>query len=72
MNGITNGIEFLSNGVSPVFTIISLVLGFVILVVGLVLKSRSKEKNTAGWICIGIGVLSIISNVIQLIIKFAR
>lgn len=71
MSNITNSFEFLSNGVSPVFTIISLVLGFIILIVGLVLKSKSKSKgkNTAGWICVGIGALSIISNIIQLYIK---
>ncbi len=55
----------------PVFVILSLVIGFVLLIVGLVLKAKSKGKSTAAWVCIGIGALSVISNVIQLIVRFA-
>ena len=70
MNDILSNFEFLTSGVSPVFRVISLILGFVLIVVGFVLKHKNKSsvKETVGWICIGIGIVSVISNVIQLLI----
>lgn len=55
---------------SPVFLVLSLIVSLILLVVGLIIKGKSKGKNTAGWICIGIGGVAIITNALQLIMKF--
>jgi len=54
-------------GRSPVFIIISLVVGGILVIVGLALEL----KTTAGRICTGIGALSVIANAMQIFHKKA-
>lgn len=68
MNDITSTIDFL-NSSPPVFQYISIIISLILIVVGLRLKVKSKGKSIAGWICIGIGSLSIVSNALQLFFR---
>ncbi|WP_291581374.1 hypothetical protein [Clostridium sp. UBA6640] len=48
-------------------SIISIVLGAFLIIFGLLRKKKTQGKSTLAWTCIGIGVASILSNIIQIL-----
>lgn len=48
-------------------SIISIVIGIFLIMFGLLRKKKTQGKSTAAWICIGIGIAAILSNLIQII-----
>ena len=53
---------------------INIIVGVLLIAVGIIMfvlsrKQSSKGKRTAGWICIGIGCLGVISGVTQLLFR---
>lgn len=53
---------------------INVIVGILLIAVGIILfciskNQSSKGKKTAGWICIGIGCLGILSGVIQFVLR---
>jgi len=66
-NYLLKNYKHLNAGRSPLFVVISACVGFILAVVGagLLLEGR----NTTGRICVGIGTLSALANVIQIIFK---
>ena len=54
---------------------INIIVGVLLIAVGIIMfvlsrKQSSKGKRTAGWICIGIGCLGVLSGVIQLLFRW--
>jgi hypothetical protein len=47
------------------------ILGLSLIVIGILLnkKSSSKNKKTAGIVCVGIGILAVINAIIQLVLS---
>ncbi len=69
-NTFDSFLESFFGGAGPV---LNTAAGIVVLVVGVFLlrsakRQASKGKNTAAWICIGVGCLALLSGVIQLLL----
>ncbi|WP_066193375.1 MULTISPECIES: hypothetical protein [Gracilibacillus] len=66
---IENNIDNALGVIAPQLTIFSMIIGMVLIVLGMIfcLKKSSKKHLKTTWIlCIGIGILAIISNLMQL------
>jgi len=50
-------------------SIASIVICVFLLAYGLILIKKAKGKRIAGWGCIGVGALGIISNLVQILTK---
>ncbi len=48
-------------------SIISVIIGICLIIVGLILNNKNKKKSTATWICITIGMMIIANHGIQLL-----
>jgi len=53
---------------------INIIVGVLLIAVGIIVlgfsrKQAPKGKKTAGWVCIGIGCLGILSGIIQLLFR---
>ncbi len=69
-NTFDSFLESFFGGAGPV---LNTAAGVVVLFVGIILlrsakRQASKGKNTAAWICIGVGCLAFLSGVIQLLL----
>ena len=52
-----------------VCAIISLIISILLIVLGLILKKRRQGKSTSGWICIGVGAVGFLYNLVQIILR---
>lgn len=70
-NFIDNMLESIFGGFNLQINIIVgvLLIAVGIIVFGLSRNQPSKGKRTAGWVCIGIGCLGVLSGVIQLLFR---
>lgn len=69
---LDNFIDSFFGGMGSGLMIFNGVLGLALIVVGIILmkkKSSSKNKNIAGIVCVGIGILAIISGIVQTVLK---
>ncbi len=58
-----------SSEIMITISIVTMVIGLFLVILGLILQKRKKKTNRAAWICMGIGVLLIINHGIQLLFR---
>ncbi|GIN73415.1 hypothetical protein J14TS2_38900 [Bacillus sp. J14TS2] len=66
---LENSIDNILDAIAPQLFLFSIILGILLLLVGVVfmiIKSSSRHLKTAGIICIGIGIIAIVSGLIQI------
>lgn len=60
-----NLIDNLFSGMGSVLMVLNGALGIGLIITGVILIKKKSRKKTAGIICIGLGVLAIISGIVQ-------
>lgn len=65
---LDNFIDNLFSGMGSGLMVLNGILGIGLIITGIVLMKKKSSKKTAGTVCIGIGVLAIISGVIQTVL----
>ena len=63
MENLENYLDNIDASVTFYTSIASAIMGCVLLAIGIIMYKRKQGNSTGGWICIGLGVLAILSNV---------